>query len=305
MELTAEKGTKYLIDDEDYERLKNYRVYEHFTTNGKTYFVVKAGVGRQPLHRFIKRANFDEVVDHMNGDSTDHRKQNLRLCTHGENNRNRSIVISSQGFKGVRRDVSSKGKRGTYKVRFVAYLCYNYQKIKKYSSGKIGAALKYDCLARDYFGEFSCVNFPQSGEQGVKGWEDNFSYLAKNLQSRTCTYTFMQSQRPAKKIKTGRATFSNKYGYKGVKTKSYKTRSGKRKRKYQAELECEGKRYNRSAKTAKEAAKKYDKLARQVFKDEACLNFPGPNEFGAESHDNNIWRIAEAKGKVGKQANLL
>jgi len=302
MELTAEKGTKYLIDDEDYERLKNYRVYEHFTTSGKTYFYVAKNHNKAKcaLHRFIVNAPFDTMVDHVNGNSCDHRRANLRFCTQQQNMWNKSVVKSSQGFKGVRRENRSNGRKASRKIRFYAALYFNGKHFKKYASGKIGAALKYDCLARDYFGEFACVNFPQSGEQGVNGWQKNYQFLAKKLQERTATYTFMESKYPK-----GRSSFKNRFGYKGVKTKSYKTRSGKRKRKYQAELVCDGKKYNKSAKTALEAAKKYDQLARHLLKHEACLNFPNANEMGAELNGSSRWQIAETKGELGKQATLL
>jgi hypothetical protein len=302
MELTAEKGTKYLIDDEDYERLKNYRVYEHFTTSGKTYFYVAKGYNKAKcaLHRFIVNAPFDTMVDHINGDSCDHRRSNLRFCTQQQNMWNKSVVRSSSGFKGVARKNKCKGRNAGRKVRFYANLNYNGQHVKKYASGKIGAALKYDCLARDYFGEFACVNFPQNAEQGVDGWEKNYQFLAKKLQERTVAYTFMESKYPK-----GRSSFKNRFGYKGVKTKSYKTRSGKRKRKYQAELVCGGKKYNKSAKTALEAAKKYDQLARQLLKHEACLNFPNSNETGAELNNNSRCQIPETQVEPDKQAKLL
>jgi hypothetical protein len=54
------------------------------------------------LHRIIVGAKLGETVDHINMDTLDNRKRNLRCCSFGENNCNRpGFRKSTSKFKGV------------------------------------------------------------------------------------------------------------------------------------------------------------------------------------------------------------
>ncbi len=89
MELELKHGT-VLIDDEDWERLKLYKWY----INKYTKAVVSPAIKREDpstvnMARLIMKAPKHLVVDHINGDRFDNRKQNLRLSSQQRNTWNR------------------------------------------------------------------------------------------------------------------------------------------------------------------------------------------------------------------------
>lgn len=145
------KGKVAVVDDEDYEFVSQYNWYASKTK--KKYYVKSASVGCPFtfMHQLImQRAG----VDHVNGNSLDNRRSNLRVCTQRENCRNRvkRKTCSSQ-FKGVclskrsgkwDASITTKEKR-RYLGRF---------------EQEEEAAKAYDKAARDAFGEFARLNFP-------------------------------------------------------------------------------------------------------------------------------------------------
>src|SRR5687768_15719892 len=53
------------------------------------------------LHRFLTGASSDKVVDHINHNTLDNRRDNLRVCTNWQNNQNRK-GIDPRSTTGVR-----------------------------------------------------------------------------------------------------------------------------------------------------------------------------------------------------------
>lgn len=79
--ITPKTNKSTLIDDEDYERIKALGFGIHIATNSYVYI-------RMPLHRFIMNNPEGLVIDHINGDPTDNRKENLRAVTQQVNTLN-------------------------------------------------------------------------------------------------------------------------------------------------------------------------------------------------------------------------
>jgi hypothetical protein len=106
------------------------------------------------FHRMILNAPPGVQVDHINGDTWDNRRANLRLCTAQQNNRNRrnNKAATSSTYKGVywnKRD----GK-------WQAYISVD-DKMKNLGlfRDEIAAAQAYDAAAIELFGVFAKPNF--------------------------------------------------------------------------------------------------------------------------------------------------
>ena len=85
---TNNTNSKFLIDTEDLERVKEHCWYE--ANNGYIVFKDKKVT---MLHRFVMNCNDKKlVVDHIHHDIKDNRKSQLRICSQKENTRNRIIT---------------------------------------------------------------------------------------------------------------------------------------------------------------------------------------------------------------------
>lgn len=119
-------GCEVLIDDEDAHFLKEYKYFLHglsYRTKGRAYFLRNTRIGERHsssiLHRDIMGCTHGDgkVVDHINGNTFDNRKQNLRVCTGAENARNRKIdKRNTSGHKGVFWNKDSKNWRAMIRI---------------------------------------------------------------------------------------------------------------------------------------------------------------------------------------------
>jgi hypothetical protein len=93
------------------------------------------------------------VVDHINGDSLDNRINNLRLCYHRDNARNREgniRLLNDFKFKGVTEKEKS----------FQAQFCLNQTRINlgRFETAA-DAAKVYDMMTVIFYGEYAKPNF--------------------------------------------------------------------------------------------------------------------------------------------------
>lgn len=145
-----------LIDDEDYDKIKNFKWGIKLNKFPDRFYVIShdytEGNKIIHLHRQIMNCPDNFVVDHINHNVLDNRKSNLRICTLSENSKNRKLSKnSSSGFKGVCWDKNSK--------KWKAYISMDLKPIYiGLFDEKILAAIAYNDAALKYHGEFSCLN---------------------------------------------------------------------------------------------------------------------------------------------------
>lgn len=87
---------KFIIDKDDFDNViqRKWRVWENNYCTGNNNII--------QIHQFIMNPNNDQVVDHINGDRSDNRKQNLRVTTQGNNCINKDLQSNNtSGIAGV------------------------------------------------------------------------------------------------------------------------------------------------------------------------------------------------------------
>lgn len=92
-EIQLTKGYVAIVDDEDFECVNRHKWVVLVNKERRTKYVMRTETkdGKRAkvyLHRFITNPPEGMVVDHINGDGLDNRKENLRICTTSENQRN-------------------------------------------------------------------------------------------------------------------------------------------------------------------------------------------------------------------------
>lgn len=103
------------------------------------------------FHRLIMGAQKGQVVDHINGNSLDNRRCNLRFVTTRQNNLNSKNKSNSKSkFKGV----GWSGNRWQVSIRHGGKQLY----LGRYKC-EIEAAYAYDIASLKYHGEFGRRNF--------------------------------------------------------------------------------------------------------------------------------------------------
>ena len=105
----------------------------------------------------MHRCLFDNIpdgmeVDHINGNTLDCRRENLRIVTSRQNTMNIHIIRGKSCYKGVfwNKDIE----------KWYSRIGVNYKLINLgYFASEIEAAKAYDRAALKHFGEFARLNF--------------------------------------------------------------------------------------------------------------------------------------------------
>lgn len=151
------QGYDTVVDDEDFERVAQFKWYA-WVGRTSVYAVRHPGTGKENrplvyLHREILVSRPGYEIDHVNRDTLDNRRCNLRYANRSQNNSNKGKQKNNtSGYKGVHWGKACK--------KWVAMIrhkhCRYYLGI---FSDPIDAAKAYDVAARKYHGEFAKTNF--------------------------------------------------------------------------------------------------------------------------------------------------
>lgn len=140
------------VDDEDFEEVNKYR---WIAQRGGNNWYASARINKKSvlMHRFIINPPANMCIDHINHNSLDNTKSNLRICSHAENMRNRQKhKNTSSSFIGV---------HSTHKNKWMAKIEYMG---KVYKLGVFDteedAAIARDKKAIEFDDKFISLNFP-------------------------------------------------------------------------------------------------------------------------------------------------
>lgn len=148
-EMLLTRGRVAIVDDADYEWLSQWKWSYHKAGHAIRCKRVGGKATQRIMHREI--LGFPSgIVDHINGDRLDNRRENLRVTDAKGNAWNRGKQISSSQYKGVR-------------PRYGKWLAQIQANGRKVHIGMFEteqeAALAYDSFARTLHGEYARVNF--------------------------------------------------------------------------------------------------------------------------------------------------
>ena len=141
-----------LVDDIDFEKVNQYRWNINCIKlkNGTNKFYSQSGKLKTAMHQFIlKKASKGCVIDHINGNSLDNRRENLREATFQQQAQNQNVTPKNT-YLGVRWDKNSKKyvcqSLGEYIGLFddEKSAAIEYDKYIIHKLGKLGSRLNFD-----------------------------------------------------------------------------------------------------------------------------------------------------------------
>lgn len=153
-------GSVVVVDDEDADLVAESKWRYKHACRGKSYVVRGAHkygklYREGALHRLIAKAEKGQIVDHINGDTLDNRRCNLRIVTRQQNCQNaakKNADTCASRFRGV----SIDRRRNKWRAMIMAD---GKQKFLGGFGTEVEAAFAYDVASLSIHGEFGRRNF--------------------------------------------------------------------------------------------------------------------------------------------------
>lgn len=149
-EITLTKNRIALVNDDDFVAVQKHKWCAQ--VSGKNEYATAWISGKlTSMHRFIMKPRDGLVVDHINGNGLDNRKENLRVCTRSQNAMNaRPRANTISGVKGVSYNKSILLTPWVAQIRSQGKTIFI-----GYYATKEEAAEAYKKISLKYFGDFS------------------------------------------------------------------------------------------------------------------------------------------------------
>lgn len=150
--LKLNKERETILDDDDFEKASKFHWFASETKGGKIYVYGDVESRKKILlHRWLLKAKKGQTIDHIDGNTLNNSRSNLRFCSQGENLRNaRKHKNCSSKFKGVYFDKD--------RSRWVSQIKIEKPKYIGSYDNEIEAALAYNVAASFAFKEFAKLN---------------------------------------------------------------------------------------------------------------------------------------------------
>ncbi len=136
-----------IVDDIDYERLKslNSMIWSIVKKRGKIYFSKNFCKKRIELHRWIMGEPEGKYIDHIDGNTLDNTRKNLRICSNATNLRNANHLRpnNTSGFAGVWLNKRENKWEAEIKVNYKKVWLGKFSDIKDAIKARKKAEIKY------------------------------------------------------------------------------------------------------------------------------------------------------------------
>jgi len=157
--LLSNSELKFEIDDEDFEKVSQYKWFLQFDREHKPTCVCAIN-GKNPfsIGRFLLGCIKDNGLDaeHKDRNILNNKKSNLRWATFLQNAANKAYKTNTSGYKGVIWDKARSKWSSRIQINYKMIHLGRFKNL-------IEAAIAYDDAAILYHGEFAVLNFPLYG----------------------------------------------------------------------------------------------------------------------------------------------
>lgn len=163
IQIPLSKGQVALIDDTDWPLISGYKWYSRWDNNPRSFYAIantKKPNGSKTtaqMHRLLLDAQPGQLVDHINHDTLDNRRCNIRICTLSQNGQNRRQQRNNtSGYRGVWLDKRYQKWRAQIKINGKQIALGGYDTPELAFAAYLAASAKYHDPAFRNTGDEEC-----------------------------------------------------------------------------------------------------------------------------------------------------